>query len=474
VSADGGAASAAVTAAQPRFRLRRPGATAIASMLVDPVVAVLTLVTTALACGVVLDRGYVILALLVFSMTFPNDARADEGMERRGRPRSLGMRWAMTASALLLLGWSSDTLRLFDDRVTLVWLLATPLLQLAAHRLWPALLARLVTASGVQRAAVIAGANETGRRLAERIRANPCLGLRVAGFFDDRKLSRLDGFGPAEVLGPLEQLADFVKRHHVDVIYTALPVPPQPRLLALLEELRDTTASIYFVPDVLRLDLIHARVDTVDGLPVIGVCESPCYGVNGFLKRVSDVVLSTVILVLVAPLLVAISIGVKLSSRGSVVFTQRRYGLDGREIVVYKFRTMTCSDDGDVVRQATRDDPRTTRFGAFLRKYSLDELPQFVNVLQGRMSVVGPRPHAVAHNEAYRKVIPGYMVRHKVRPGITGLAQVRGLRGETETIEKMRARIEWDLEYLRDWSLSLDLAIVIRTVGIVLRRTRAW
>jgi putative colanic acid biosynthesis UDP-glucose lipid carrier transferase len=167
-------------------------------------------------------------------------------------------------------------------------------------------------------------------------------------------------------------------------------------------------------------------------------------------------------------------VGVKLSSPGPVLFKQRRYGVDGRKIVVYKFRTMTVAEDGDVVRQATKNDSRVTRFGAFLRRTSLDELPQFINVLQGRMSVVGPRPHAVAHNELYRKLIRGYMIRHKVRPGITGLAQVNGLRGETDSLDKMRARIEYDLAYLRGWSLLLDLQIVLKTVAVALRGHNAY
>jgi putative colanic acid biosynthesis UDP-glucose lipid carrier transferase len=204
------------------------------------------------------------------------------------------------------------------------------------------------------------------------------------------------------------------------------------------------------------------------------VCETPFYGVNGLIKRASDIVLAATILLLISPLMAGIAIGVKLSSPGPVLFNQRRYGLDGREIVIYKFRTMRVLEDGDVITQATRDDPRVTRFGAFLRQYSLDELPQFINVLQGRMSVVGPRPHAVAHNEMYRKLIRGYMIRHKAKPGITGLAQVNGLRGETDTLEKMRARIECDLAYLRNWSLLLDMKIVLKTVSVVLGRQNAY
>jgi len=244
----------------------------------------------------------------------------------------------------------------------------------------------------------------------------------------------------------------------------------QPRIIKLLEDLRDTTVSIYFVPDIFVADLIQARVDSIGGLPVVAVCESPFYGFNGVVKRISDFVLASLLLALISPLMIAIAIGVKLSSPGPALFKQRRYGLDGRRIVIYKFRSMTVAEDGEVVRQATRNDSRVTRFGAFLRRTSLDELPQFVNVLQGRMSIVGPRPHAVAHNEMYRKLIRGYMIRHKVKPGITGLAQVNGLRGETDTVDKMKARIDYDLAYLRNWSIALDLRIIVKTAAVLLHR----
>ena len=223
------------------------------------------------------------------------------------------------------------------------------------------------------------------------------------------------------------------------------------------------------VPDIFLFDLIQARIDHVNGLPVLAVCETPFYGVNGVVKRISDLVLAALILVLISPVLAAIAAAVKLSSPGPVIFRQRRYGLDGREIVVYKFRTMTVTEDGPVVAQATRNDSRVTPLGAILRRTSLDELPQFVNVIQGRMSIVGPRPHAVAHNEMYRKLIKSYMIRHKVRPGITGWAQVNGLRGETDTVEKMRARVAYDLDYLRNWSLALDLKIIWKTIFVVLK-----
>jgi putative colanic acid biosysnthesis UDP-glucose lipid carrier transferase len=203
------------------------------------------------------------------------------------------------------------------------------------------------------------------------------------------------------------------------------------------------------------------------GVPVVGLMVAPFTGINGFIKRGSDIVLSLLILLLISPLLVLLAIAVKASSPGPVIFRQRRTGLDGEIIEVFKFRSMRAADDGPVVVQAKRGDSRITPFGAFIRKTSLDELPQFVNVLQGRMSIVGPRPHAVAHNEQYRKLVKAYMARHKVKPGITGWAQVNGLRGETDTLEKMAARIEFDLEYLRNWTLGLDLLIIARTVKLV-------
>jgi putative colanic acid biosynthesis UDP-glucose lipid carrier transferase len=238
--------------------------------------------------------------------------------------------------------------------------------------------------------------------------------------------------------------------------------------------LRDTTASIYYVPDLQVFDLVQTRSSSIQGIPVIAMCETPFYGFRGVGKRVTDIVISASILLMAAPVLAVIAVLVKFSSPGPVIFRQRRYGLNGEEILVYKFRTMRVVEDGNAVLQARRADSRTTPVGRFLRRYSLDELPQLINVLQGRMSLVGPRPHAVAHNEMYRKLIKGYMVRHKVLPGITGLAQVNGMRGETRTVEQMEARVRYDIEYLRTWSIALDLKILAKTAVRVLNDARAY
>ena len=451
-----------------------PGPGALAQACIDPLVAIGTLAAAVSFFGGSFDGACLILALLVFAMTFPGSLARHQGTSAGALALDIAAGWLAIVALLLFLGWASRTLEVFDPRVILAWALATPAALFAAHRLMPVVWPRVLAAEGMQKTAVIAGANDLGRKLAARLRSNPLLGIRFAGYFDDRAPGRLQNIVPRENLGGLAGLADFARANPVDVIYIALPMASQPRILKLLEDLRDTTASIYFVPDIFVSDLIQARVDSIGGLPVVAVCESPFYGMNGIVKRISDFVVAALILALISPLMLAIAVGVKFSSPGPVLFKQRRYGLDGKRIVVYKFRSMTVAEDGDVVRQATKNDSRVTRFGAFLRRTSLDELPQFINVLQGRMSIVGPRPHAVAHNEMYRKLIRGYMIRHKVKPGITGLAQVNGFRGETETVDKMKARIDYDLAYLRNWSLLLDLQIILKTVVVVLGKQNAY
>jgi Undecaprenyl-phosphate glucose phosphotransferase len=454
----------------------QPGPGPLLQAALDPLVAIGTFGAAVSFFGATFDGACLILALLVFAMTFPGGLVKDgaRGADRGGELLlDIVTGWVAVIGLLGLLGWATHTTEAFDQRVLLAWALATPAVLFAAHRALPLVLPRVLAFEGMRKTAVIAGANDLGRKLAERLN-DPMLGVRFAGFFDDRAAGRLSNLPEAQNLGGLNRLADYARAQRVDVIYVALPMASQPRILRLLEDLRDTTASIYFVPDIFVSDLIQARVDSIAGLPVVAVCETPFYGFNGAVKRLSDIVFAGLILLLIAPLLAAIAIGVKRSSPGPILFKQRRYGVDGRKIVVYKFRSMTVAEDGDVVRQATRHDSRITKFGAFLRRTSLDELPQFINVLQGRMSVVGPRPHAVAHNEMYRKLIRGYMIRHKVKPGITGLAQVNGLRGETDTVDKMKARIDYDLAYLRNWSLLLDLQIILKTVVVVLGKQNAY
>jgi putative colanic acid biosynthesis UDP-glucose lipid carrier transferase len=442
-------------------------------ILLDPVVIVATLLVCVGACGEAIEAPYIVLALIVFSLTFPGVSRLQDTPGKL--VRDIVLYWLALAFILLFFGYASGYLKNFPEQVVLSWFVAAPVTLAAAHLAARALLPRVMAMQGNLRTAVIAGTTEHGIRLGREIRRDPFLGTRLLGFFDDRDKGRL-GELPAGggLLGNLRELAAFVKENRIDLIYVTLPMATQPRILALLDDLRDTTASIYFVPDLFVTDLIQGRIANINGMPVVAVCETPFTGMDGVIKRVSDVVLSLLILALISPLMLAIAIGVKRGSPGPVLFKQRRYGADGKEILVYKFRSMSVCEDGDSIVQATRNDQRVTKLGAFLRKTSLDELPQFVNVLQGRMSIVGPRPHAVAHNELYRKLVNGYMVRHKVKPGITGWAQVNGYRGETDTVDKMQKRIEYDLDYLRNWSLGMDLWIILKTVGVVLKDRHAY
>jgi putative colanic acid biosynthesis UDP-glucose lipid carrier transferase len=324
------------------------------------------------------------------------------------------------------------------------------------------------------RSAIIAGYNTSSLELARRLKSNPGMRVEVTGFFDDRSSDRLGMEADAKLVGSLSDMSQYVKDNRTDVIFIALPIRHVKRVMNLLDDLRDTTASIYYVPDIFVFDLIQARSGEIHGIPVVAMCETPFYGYRGVAKRVTDVGFSALILLMLLPLLVLIAIVVKLSSAGPIIFKQRRYGLDGREIAVYKFRTMRVTEDGAQIRQASKTDSRITRVGGVLRRSSMDELPQLINVLQGRMSLVGPRPHAVAHNEEYRKLIKGYMVRHKVLPGITGLAQVNGCRGETSKLEEMEARVNYDLDYLRHWSPMLDIKIILMTVVKVFRDDKAY
>jgi putative colanic acid biosynthesis UDP-glucose lipid carrier transferase len=364
----------------------------------------------------------------------------------------------------------------FSRLVVSFWFVLTPFL-ISVWRTLTVLVLRELRSRGYNiRGAAIVGMTELGAQLAEQMHYVPTLGLRVHGFYDDREEERC--FPIPETLGAragsLRDLVLAAKTGEVDLIYIALPLRAEPRINELLRQLSDTTASVYLAADFYVFDLLHARWNTLGEVPTMSLHETPFYGVDGWLKRVEDIVLGTLILLVTAIPMLVIGLVVKLTSPGPVLFRQRRYGLNGEVIDVLKFRTMTVLEDGEEIKQATAKDPRITKVGAFLRRTNLDELPQFFNVLEGSMSIVGPRPHAVAHNELYRKKIRGYMLRHKVKPGITGWAQVNGWRGETETLDKMERRVEHDLDYIRNWSLLWDFQIIFLTVFSAASRRNAY
>ena len=460
------------TSALPQAPLGKDNLLSIVEALVDPGALAISLWAVSFVFEGELLPPYLILSLIVFAPTFPGISRLQTTFWRLLTDVVFG--WLWLSALFILLGVATGYYRQFSLAALTTWLWLAPASQLGAHLLLRALAPYVIALQGAPRRAIIVGMNEQGVALANRIRATPYARIELSGFFDDRDAQRLGKAAGTALLGKLAELPDYVKSNGIQRIYLSLPMASQPRILQVLDDLKDTTASIYFVPDMFVTDLIQGRNGTVCGMPVISVCETPFTGSNGLLKRFSDCVLSLIILALISPLLLLIAVAIKLDSPGPVIFKQRRYGLDGKDILVYKFRSMSVMEDGGSIKQAQKDDKRITRLGALLRKTSLDELPQFINVLQGRMSIVGPRPHAVAHNELYRTLIKGYMIRHKVKPGITGWAQVNGYRGETETLDKMQARIDYDLDYLRNWSLKLDLHIILKTVLVVFKDQAAY
>lgn len=376
----------------------------------------------------------------------------------------------MAVGALLVVAAFFAKVSVQYSRVTLVlwWTLAFS--GLALERVAIRAMPRASRARGRNaRTLAIAGACELARRVAARVLAADALGLKLIGYFDDgvpvgTTPPQREGTPALAEKGDLDALVRLARDGGVDYVYITLPIAGEKQIKALIHDISDTTASVFFVPDFFVFEMPQARWTEIDGMPLVSVFDTPFLGVDGWHKRTEDVLVAAAALTVTAPLMLAIAIGVKLSSPGPVLFRQRRFGLSGKVVGVWKFRTMGVQEDGDDIPQARRGDPHVTRFGAFLRRTSLDELPQFFNVLQGHMSVVGLRPHAVAHNEQYRKLVPGYMLRHKVKPGITGWAQVNGWRGETDTVDKMQHRVEYDLHYIRNWSLALDVKIVVLTV----------
>ncbi|MFV0448139.1 MAG: undecaprenyl-phosphate glucose phosphotransferase [Vibrio sp.] len=283
-------------------------------------------------------------------------------------------------------------------------------------------------------------------------------------YYDDRGEQRFGYLTKIPYNGKVDGLLEKARKGEIDEVYVALPMVAKDRIRHYLEQLSDSTVDTYLVPDLYTYNISISKVKSVNGVQTFSVFGSPFDGVGAVIKRVEDIIIGSIITLMISPVLLAVAIGVKMSSPGPVLFKQDRYGLGGKKIKVWKFRSMKVMENSEVVTQATKNDPRVTKFGSFIRRTSLDELPQFINVLQGSMSIVGPRPHAVAHNEEYRKIVDNYMIRHKIKPGITGWAQINGYRGETETVDKMEKRIQFDIQYMQNWTLWLDFKIIFLTI----------
>lgn len=355
--------------------------------------------------------------------------------------------WVVVTIALLLIALATKSSTDYSRLTIGSWLVLCPITLIFSHLALFKLFHHLSNQKNNLLSYAILGEGQSTNALPEKIAQAPWAKFRLTGIFNS-----------------LPALLEELKTQPVDYVFLSYGSHEQQKIISAIRALEDSTASVYLVPDLLLSDLLGSRWIMLGDTPLVVINDHPFYGGWWALKKIEDLVLGSIILLLTLPLMAVIAIAIKLSSPGPVLFKQRRHGLNGEVIKIFKFRTMTSLEDGDVIVQATQEDSRITKIGKFLRRHSLDELPQFFNVLEGTMSIVGPRPHALAHNEHYRQLISGYMQRHKVKPGITGWAQAHGLRGETDTIEKMQKRVEYDLYYINHWSIGLDLKIIFLTI----------
>jgi len=385
--------------------------------------------------------------------------------------------WVLLTALLSLIYIVHDSVVSPDTgRLITAWIAIALPLQLLCLIVGRGVIYRVNNTAVNRRKVVFFGMGPQARTLYLRLQRSPILGIEVVGYYAATPMPA-DAKGTAcmpTYLGPQENAWPRIKANEFDMVfiqpygYYGQELGPR-----VFDRLYDSTASIYMVPETRWAEDVTLSSIEIAGIPLLSIHDTPIIGVAKLLKRLMDLVLGGLALLLLSPVMLITAAAVRLDSRGPILFRQTRYGERGQSIHVYKFRSMYV-DDGGPLRQVSRSDPRVTRVGKFLRRTSLDELPQLLNVLAGSMSLVGPRPHAVAHNELYRQQINGYMLRHSIKPGITGWAQVNGLRGETDTLDKMQRRLEYDRYYITHWSLTLDIRILFLTVWTVVRGDNAY
>jgi putative colanic acid biosynthesis UDP-glucose lipid carrier transferase len=386
-----------------------------------------------------------------------------------GELKPLFIAWLSAITGLLFLGYALKVTHELSRVVLGCWSIFAPATLFASRALFQVTLRYLRGKGYNSRSVVILGVNDNATHLAKNILSHPKLGLVLKGFVSDIHSGDVltHNSETLRVIGDLDNLLAMAQADEVDVVYIASNVCDQNTVEETIEALGDSTVSMYLVPNFYTADIMQGNWVTVGDTPTVSIIDTPTLGIDSWLKRAEDIVISFVGLLLLAVPMAIIGLAVKLSSPGPALFKQNRYGMNGMPISVWKFRSMNLAEKKDEFLQAKRNDIRVTKLGSFLRKTSLDELPQLINVLVGDMSIVGPRPHAIAHNEEFRGKVKGYMLRHKVKPGITGLAQINGYRGETDTDDKMEARIRYDVRYINNWSLWQDLVIVVKTPWVL-------
>ncbi|HKP63499.1 MAG TPA: undecaprenyl-phosphate glucose phosphotransferase [Polyangiales bacterium] len=370
--------------------------------------------------------------------------------------------WSMVAPVLLGLGFATKTTDDYSRLIMTSWFVLAPTAMALSRNGLRALMNRVHASGYNTRTVAIAGASELGQQLARNIQGEPWMGMRFVGFYDDRITPRTASAAGliGAIKGDLNSLCVAARSGAVDLVYIALPLRAEPRINAIIRSLQDTTASVYLACDFGGVDILRAEWSQIGSVPAMSVVETPFHGIDGLTKRASDLALAMFLLLTLGLPMALLALWVRCSSPGPVMLRQRRTGLHGESMHVLKFRT-------------TRGDPETsqelTPIGAFLKRTVLEELPQLFQVLAGDMSIVGPRPHGADHNDQYATLIADYSLRHRVKPGMTGWAQVNAWRVESDTLEKMRRRVEYDLAYIRDWTLWVDLKILLLTIRCLWR-----
>lgn len=416
-----------------------------------------------------------VVAMLLVLLVFPvfglyRSWRGEGLIEEVGR---IALAWTVVIAITAIIGWGLADMGRPSREWGIAWYLST-IVALGAQRGLVRFALRRIRSRGLDsRDVVIIGATRTGHDIAQTMSRNAWMGLRVVGHvrtpYDQVVID--DG----KDLGDTDAFIASLRERIPSQIWIALPLRAEDLIQKVMDATADLPITLRLVPDLFGFDLLNHGVTSIGNIPVITLQGKRLEGRGQAIKAIEDVVLGGLILILIAPLMALIAIGVKLSSPGPVLFGQRRHGLGGEVVDVWKFRSMRVhQEQHGQVTQATRGDSRITPFGRFLRASSLDELPQFINVIQGHMSIVGPRPHAVAHNEHYRDLVPRYMARHSMKPGITGWAQVNGFRGETDTLDKMVKRVEYDIHYIQNWSVWFDLRIIGLTIVRVFFQRSAY
>lgn len=386
--------------------------------------------------------------------------------------------WAILCAVFLACAFALKISDSFSRVWSVTWFLSSCAFLIIGRLVFYRWLARAVQEGRFALATVIVGAGEHGQRLAAYLDQRGDPRTRILGFIDDRRTRHAPSANGYKVIGDTNDLIRLIRRGMIDDVFIALPLQAAARMQELVDRLAVTPVRVCLAPDLTGAHFTRWRLTQIAGLPMFRAQDRPLSGWACTAKAIEDFVLAVLLLVLLAPLLAVIAIAIKLDSPGPVFFKQPRYGFNNQLFNLWKFRTMHVeATDEHCEVQTTKDDPRVTRVGRFLRRSSLDELPQLINVLRGEMSIVGPRPHAVltkAEGRLFEEIVDKYAARHRVKPGITGLAQVNGWRGETDTAEKIQKRVEYDLQYIDNWVIWLDIKILLKTIAVVFRDDKAY